>query len=263
MEMQNMGDLKSLFDYSVAKYNSIDFIDKDPISIPHRYTKKQDIEIAGFFAAIFAWGQRTTIINKASEVMQLMGNTPHDFVVHHSENDLKPLTNFVHRTFNGTDLLFFIKKLSEHYSTHDSLEDAFLINQTPSHFDMYASLTNFHHYLTDDDLCLPRTRKHIANPEKGSTCKRLLMYLRWMVRKDDTGVDFGIWNRIPMNALMIPYDLHVDRIARKYNLLDRPQKDWKTVVELTNFCRTLDPLDPAKYDYALFGLSVNSGLEED
>ena len=255
--MLETNNIKTLFDQCVVKYNHIDFIYSDPISVPHRFNKPQDIEIAGFFAAIFAWGQRATIINKANEVMHLMNEQPFDFIVHHSEEDLRPMAHFVHRTFNGTDLLYFIKKLRDHYLEFDSLEDAFLIGQSTAYFDMYQSLSNFHQYFTHNDLCLPRTRKHIANPQKGSTCKRLLMYLRWMVRKDDKGVDFGLWRRIPLHSLMIPYDLHVDKVARSLGIITRSQSDWKTVVELTDFCKTLDTNDPVQYDFALFGLGVN------
>lgn len=252
--------LKTHFDEYADLYNRTDFIINDPVSVPHCYSKKQDIEIAGFFAAIFAWGQRVTIINKAKHLMQLMDHDPYDFVVNHNDKDIRRIEGFVHRTFNETDLLYFIYKLRKHYQKFDSLEDAFLLHQRVERFDIFESLTKFHHYFTENHLCLPRTKKHIANPSKGATCKRILMYLRWMVRKDTNGVDFGIWNRIPMSSLMIPYDLHVDRVARHYHLIQRKQNDWKTVEELTGFCRLLDPSDPAKYDYALFGMSINERL---
>ncbi len=254
--MDDILAIKEKFDFYVDLYNRNKFISNDPIGIPHRFQLKQDIEIAGFFAAIFAWGQRVTIISKANELMALMGDDPYHFIINHTDKDLMHLTTFVHRTFNSTDLLFFIKKLKDHYLLFDSLEDAFLLDQG-DRFEMTTSLNNFYTYFTDDPLCLQRTKKHIANPQNGSTCKRLLMYLRWMVRKDDHNVDFGIWQRIPMSALMIPYDVHVDRIARQHSLITRTQKDWKTVVELSDICKLMDPIDPAKYDFALFGLSVN------
>ena len=254
---EDLASLKRHFDDCVQKYNRAEFITHDPVSVPHRFTKLQDIEIAGFFAAIFAWGQRATIINKANLLMDLMGNEPYSFIMNHTEADLKPLSGFVHRTFNDTDLLYFVYRLKYHYQKYNSLENAFLYPGSESHFEMTKSLSHFYEYFTADALCLHRTKKHIANPLNGSTCKRLLMFLRWMVRKDDCGVDFGIWHQIPASSLMIPYDVHVDRIARHYQLIHRPQKDWKTVEELSEFCRMLDPDDPARYDYALFGLSVN------
>jgi uncharacterized protein (TIGR02757 family) len=254
--------LKSHFDECVALYNTPDFIMNDPVSIPHRFTRKQDIEIAGFFAAVFAWGQRVTIINKANHLLHLMDNDPYDFIINHSEKDVRSLQGFVHRTFNDTDLLYFIYKLRLHYQQFSSLEDAFLLFDMGSNFDMAESLTQFHYYFTDDPHCISRTKKHIANPAKGATCKRILMFLRWMVRKDNCGVDFGIWSRIPVASLMIPYDLHVDRVVRRYQLIQRKQNDWKTVEELTGFCRLLDATDPARYDYALFGLSINESLSD-
>lgn len=246
-------DLKKFFDSKVAVYNQASFIKDDPICIPHLFTKKQDIEIAGFFASIFAWGNRTTIIQKSKELMQLMDNAPYAFCTGHKESDLKKLLAFKHRTFNTTDLLYFISFFQEHYKKHDSLEDAFVLSPEK---DPAARLHQFHNYFFSFPDAPPRTKKHIATPVKGSTCKRLNMYLRWMVRTDNTGVDFGIWNKIKPSELICPIDLHVARVAKRFQLLDRTKIDWQAGLELTSYLKTLDPKDPVKYDFALFGLGV-------
>jgi uncharacterized protein (TIGR02757 family) len=217
------------------------------------FSSKQDIEIAGFFASIFAWGNRTTIIQKSKELMQLMDNAPHAFCTGHKESDLKKLLAFKHRTFNTTDLLYFISFFQEHYKKYDSLEDAFVLSPDK---DPAARLHQFHNYFFSFPDAPPRTKKHIATPIKGSTCKRLNMYLRWMVRKDNKGVDFGIWNRIKPSELICPIDLHVARVAKRFQLLDRTKIDWQAGLELTQYLKTLDPKDPVKYDFALFGLGV-------
>ncbi|GAC1437858.1 MAG: TIGR02757 family protein [Sediminibacterium sp.] len=249
--------LKDFFDEKVARYNQPSFIKDDPICLPHAFSKKQDIEIAGFFAAVFAWGNRTTIINKAKELMQLMDNTPYDFCRNHHPPDLKRLEGFKHRTFNATDLLYFVSFLKYHYARFDSLEDAFPVQQnTGGETDMEQCLTHFHNYFFSLEDVPNRTRKHIATPFKGSSCKRLNMFLRWMVRKDKQGVDFGIWNKISPAQLICPIDLHVARVAKRFHLLNRKQTDWRAAVELTNYLRILDPKDPVKYDFALFGLGV-------
>lgn len=234
------------------EYNQPFFIQDDPISIPHLFTKKQDIEIAGFFAAIFAWGNRTTIINKSKELMQLMDMSPYDFCIHHADKDLKKLLHFKHRTFNTTDLLYFIEFFKFHYQQHKSLETAF----TKQSNTVEKMLTGFHHYFFSLKDVPARTKKHIATPEKGSTCKRLNMFLRWMVRKDDTGVDFGIWKKISPSQLICPIDLHVARVARKLGILKRKQTDWQAALELTEYLRTLDKADPVKYDFALFNMGI-------
>ncbi len=249
--------LKQFLDEKAAQYNRPAFIKDDPVCIPHSFTKKQDIEIAGFFASIFAWGNRTTIINKSKELMQLMDNRPYDFCLHHDTEALKKMSGFKHRTFNTTDLLYFIEFLKYHYSHHDSLEDAFLTQATTDEaIIMEQRLTHFHNYFFSLDQVPPRTKKHIATPYKGSTCKRLNMFLRWMVRRDKHGVDFGIWRKIKPSQLICPIDLHVARVAKRFNLLERKQIDWQAAVELTAYLRTLDPQDPVKYDFALFGLGV-------
>ena len=252
-DKSNIPSLKAFFDSKVAVYNQVSFIKDDPICIPHLFSSKQDIEIAGFFASIFAWGNRTTIIQKSKELMQLMDNAPHAFCTGHKESDLKKLLAFKHRTFNTTDLLYFISFFKEHYKKYDSLEDAFVLSPDK---DPAARLHQFHNYFFSFPDAPPRTKKHIATPIKGSTCKRLNMYLRWMVRKDNKGVDFGIWNRIKPSELICPIDLHVARVAKRFQLLDRTKIDWQAGLELTEYLKTLDLKDPVKYDFALFGLGV-------
>lgn len=256
MQQQN---LKDFFDRKVEEYNRPSFIDADPVCIPHLFTKKQDIEIAGFFAAIFAWGNRTTIINKARELLQLMEMAPHDFITNHTEADIKKLLQFKHRTFNTTDLLYFIAFLQHHYNKYNSLEDAFVKHKPVDVVFEEAvepMLIGFHNYFFSMDDMPARTRKHIATPAKNSSCKRLNMYLRWMVRNDKKGVDFGIWKKIKPSQLICPVDLHVARVAKRFNLLTRKPVDWQAAVELTQYLRKLDPADPVKYDFALFGLGV-------
>jgi uncharacterized protein (TIGR02757 family) len=251
-----MNELKDFLDRKVAEYNQPSFIEADPVCVPHRFSKKQDIEIAGFFAAIFAWGNRTIIINKSTELMQLMDNSPHDFMINHHEHDLKRFLQFRHRTFNATDLLYFIHFFRHHYKKHKSLETAFTKSMKPSDEDTGTALTGFHHYFFSLPDAPPRTKKHIATPEKNSTCKRLNMYLRWMVRKDEGGVDFGIWNKISPSQLVCPIDVHVARVAKRFNLVQRPSVDWLTALELTRALKKFDVADPAKYDFALFGLGA-------
>jgi uncharacterized protein (TIGR02757 family) len=259
MQLENQQKLKAFFDEKVARYNQPSFIASDPVCIPHLFSKKQDIEIAGFFAAIFAWGNRTTIINKSKELMQLMQMAPHDFCLNHTDHDLKKILQFKHRTFNATDLLYCIEFLKSHYSKHKSLETAFfpeIIIKSPEENIVERGLIHFHHYFFSLEDAPNRTRKHIATPDKNSGCKRLNMYLRWMVRNDKKGVDFGIWKKIKPSDLICPIDVHVARVAKRFQLLDRKQADWEAAVELTKYLRTLDEVDPVKYDYALFGLGV-------
>ncbi len=253
MKIDSKESLKDFFNSKVQQYNQVSFIKEDPICVPHAFTKKQDIEIAGFFAAVFAWGNRTTIIQKSFELMKLMDNAPHEFCTHHQEKDLKKLIHFKHRTFNATDLLYFISFLKQHYLQYDSLESAFILTKEK---EMEIRLTLFHQYFFSLEDAPARTKKHIATPFKGSSCKRLNMFLRWMVRKDKAGVDFGIWQKIKPSELICPIDLHVARVAKRFQLLDRKQMDWQAAVELTNYLKTLDPKDPVKYDFALFGLGV-------
>jgi uncharacterized protein (TIGR02757 family) len=249
-------DLKSFLDLKVDQFNQPDFIDNDPISIPHQYSKKQDIEITAFWAAILAWGQRVTIINKCEELFRCMDNTPHDFILNHSESDLKQFLNFKHRTFNATDTLYFISFLQNFYKNHESLEAAFIQGINQDDENIKNGLIHFHNEFFNLTDAPTRTRKHIATPARKSACKRLNMFLRWMVRKDDKGVDFGLWNKIQTNQLICPCDVHVDRVARKLGLISRKQTDWQTAVELTDNLKRFDPQDPVKYDFALFGLGV-------
>jgi uncharacterized protein (TIGR02757 family) len=247
-------DLKKFLDQKVKEYNRPAFIAADPISVPHRFTKKQDIEIAGLFAAVFAWGNRTTIINKTTELMLLMNNAPHEFIIHHKEKELESLLRFCHRTFNTTDLLYFISFLRFHFEQNNSLESAFL--PAGKFKDIETSLDHFHRYFFSLPEAPERTKKHIAAPFRHSSCKRLNMFLRWMVRKDDKGVDFGTWKKIRQSELICPLDLHVARVSRKMGLLTRKQTDWLAAVELTENLKQFDPTDPVKYDFALFSLGV-------
>ena len=252
-------DLKSFLDAKVEEYNQPGFIYNDPIVIPHEYSKKQDIEIAGFIAAVFAWGQRKTIINKCHEFLSLLDNDPHAFVLSYQESDLKPFLSFKHRTFNSTDALYFLHFFRWFYESHSSLEEAYtkgLGSESP----MEARLTHFFKLFFSLPDHPVRTYKHIPNPARKSACKRINMFLRWMVRKDDKGVDFGIWDAINPSLLICPCDLHVDRVARKLGLIKRKQTDWRTVIELTENLKKLDPEDPVKYDFALFGLGVEEKL---
>ncbi|MBS1596620.1 MAG: TIGR02757 family protein [Bacteroidetes bacterium] len=252
--------LKEFLDRKVIEYNRPDFISNDPVSIPHLFSKKQDIEIAGFFAAIFSWGNRTTIIQKSKELMQMMDNAPHEFCLNHNHNDLKKLTTFKHRTFNATDLLYFVQFLKYHYQKNKSLEDAFFQKKYFVQSDnlefIESALNAFYHYFFSLEDPPSRTRKHIASPQKKSTCKRLNMFLRWMVRRDNHLVDFGIWKKISPAQLVCPIDIHVSRVAKKIGFVTRKQTDWQTALELTDHLRTLDEADPVKYDFALFGLGV-------
>lgn len=275
-------ELKEFLDKKVIQYNQPGFIENDPICIPHLFTKKQDIEIMGFWSSILAWGQRVTIIKKSKELIEFMDGAPHDFIVNHEEVDLKRLENFKHRTFNYTDTLYFIQFFKQHYQQFDSLEDVFLpfkqsemreeylSDQFAENEDIgnvcYNSLLNLPHieghlnyfrsYFFSLEDFPKRTVKHISSPMKNATCKRINMFLRWMVRKDHCGVDFGIWNRIKPAQLICPCDVHVDRVARKLGMIDRKQTDWKTALELTENLRKFDAEDPVKYDFALFGLGV-------
>lgn len=249
-------DLKSFLDECVEQYNAPDFIEHDPISIPHRFSKLQDIEIMGFWSAMLAWGQRKTIINKSLELIELMDNAPYDFIVNHQEQDRKAFLNFKHRTFQPTDTLYFLEFLQHYYQKNESLEDAFARHMTVGEEHVGKALAGFHDLFFSLPDAPHRTRKHVATPVRKSSCKRLNMFLRWMVRPNDTGVDFGLWKKLKPAQLLIPLDVHVDRIARRYGLLERKQTDWKAVLELTENLRTFDAHDPVKYDFALFGLGV-------
>lgn len=246
-------DLKQLLDQKFLQYNQPAFITSDPVSIPHRYHKKEDIEISGFLAATIAWGQRKTIVDNASRLMLLMGNSPLDFILHFKETDLKPFEGFVHRTFNYSDLCTFLFALKNIYQKHGGMERLFAkgyeqggMNQAIAHFrEVFFSIPH-----------QQRSRKHVSNPLAGASAKRINMFLRWLVRKDNAGVDFGIWNSLKAHQLICPLDVHSGRVARKLGLLTRKQDDWKAAEELTASLRRFDAKDPVKYDFALFGLGV-------
>lgn len=225
-------------------------METDPIQVPHRFKKKEDIEIAGFIAATLAWGQRVTIINNANKWMKLMDESPYDFIMNHSDEDLKTFKGFVHRTFNDTDALTFISALKNIYQKFGGLEAAFLQG------DSFASrISNFKKVFFEIEH-LGRTTKHVADPLSGSSSKRLCMMLRWFVRPADGGTDFGIWKNFQTSQLHLPLDVHSGNVARKLGLLDRKQNDWKAVEELTSILRRFDAQDPCKYDYSLFGLGA-------
>jgi len=242
----------------VDEFNQPFFIETDPISIPHLFSKKQDIEIAGFFAAIFAWGNRTTIIQKTRELMQRMEMSPYEFCKHYDGKDAKRLKGFRHRTFNDDDLFYFVEFFHHHYQISETLETAFIKKASPPEATglVEAALIGFKKYFFSFEH-LKRTEKHISSPLQKSTCKRLNMFLRWMVRHDKAGVDLGIWSKkISPSQLICPIDVHVARVARKFGLLQRKQTDWQAAVELTENLRKLDAKDPVKYDFALFGLGA-------
>jgi len=249
-------EMKNFLDAKVDQYNCKNFIENDPIVIPHQFTLKQDIEIMGFWAAILAWGQRITIINKSKDLIRLMDGAPYDFIKNHQENDLKRFIGFKHRTFNDTDALYFISFLKQHFQQYDTLETAFCPSNETTNWGAEQALNEFRKNFFSLVDFPQRTVKHVSSPLQKSTCKRLNMFLRWMVRADDTGVDFGIWKRIKPAALICPCDVHVDRVARQLSLIKRKQTDWQTAVELTEQLKKFDAEDPVKYDFALFGLGV-------
>lgn len=252
--------LKAFLDECVDRFNEPGFIAQDPILIPHRFERLQDREIMGFWVATLAWGQRPTIIRNAERLIELMDGEPYDFMVHHQEQDRARFADFKHRTFQYTDTLYFLEFLQGYYRQHESLETAFTQAITPACTTMEKALIGFHEQFFSRADAPQRTRKHVATPARKSSCKRLNMFLRWMVRQDDKGVDFGDWTTIPAHLLMMPLDVHVERVARRLGLLKRKQRDWKAVVELTENLRRFDAQDPVKYDFALFGLGV---LEKD
>ena len=246
-------DLKGFLDEKVDKYNTIDFIADDPISVPHRYTSKEDIEISGLLAATIAWGNRKIIVRNGHRILDLLGDSPYDFVMSHNKYQLERFEGFVHRTFNHVDLKYFIKALKHIYETKGGIENVFKSHATKD------SLQPAIHYFKKTFFEIPhpsRTTKHISDPLNGSAAKKLNMYLRWMVRNDKRGVDFGIWQGIKSSQLSCPLDVHSGNIARKLGLLARKQNDSKAVVELDAKLRLLDKNDPVKYDFALFGLGI-------
>jgi len=253
----NKKELKEFLDSKVEQYNRPDFITSDPIQIPHLFTKKEDIEIAAFLSATIAWGNRKSIINNANKMMHLLDNSPHDFIINHQEQDLEKLETFVHRTFNGLDFITFIKSLKHIYKNHNGLEAIFAKHAQDN--SMQKAIHLFKHTFFEIEH-LQRTQKHVSDPLKNSAAKRINMFLRWMVRKDNTGVDFGIWQTISPSQLSCPLDVHSGNVARKLGLLKRKQNDGKALNELDIALRKFDKNDPVKYDFALFGLGVFEGF---
>jgi uncharacterized protein (TIGR02757 family) len=249
----NKTELKAFLDEKVNTYNNPNFIETDPIQIPHLFTLKEDIEISGFLVATIAWGNRKSIINNGNRLVELMGNSPYDFVMNFSEEQSRSLSNFVHRTFNSDDLFYFLKSLQNIYKNHGGLETLFA-----KYAEKNSMQPAIHHFkkVFFELPHPPRTQKHISDPLKNSAAKRINMFLRWMVRNDNTGVDFGIWENITPSQLSCPLDVHSGNVARKLKLLKRKQNDGKALVELDNSLRALDSKDPVKYDFALFGLGA-------
>lgn len=245
--------LRELLEQKTLLYHQPVFIEDDPISIPHLFSKREDIEIAGFLTAIISWGQRKSIIQSSRLLMKLMDDSPWHFVMNAGSGELKSLSNFVYRTFNGDDLLFLIEALRNLYQTHQSLEDAFISKTDTESMNMYDCINLFRKRMLEVPH-LPRSEKHLGHPGKGSAAKRINMFLRWMVRSSASGVDFGLWTKIKPSQLCIPLDIHVGRVARELKLLNRQQDDWKAVEELTAMLRSFDAHDPIKYDFALFGM---------
>jgi len=248
-----ISNLKNFLDEKVIQYNNPDFIESDPIRIPHMFSAKEDIEISGFLTAVISWGNRTSIIRSATKMMRAMGGSPFDFVMGHKPKDLENLEGCVHRTFNSTDLLTFIEGLKYLYQEWNGPEGIFTRFQTGD------SLQPAIHHLKKEFFSVPhlaRTRKHLPDPFTGSAAKRINMYLRWMIRKDDAGVDFGIWKNISPSKLSCPLDVHSGNVARKLGLLTRKQNDAKAVAELDRVLRGFEPEDPVRYDFALFGLGA-------
>ncbi|MDX2173332.1 MAG: TIGR02757 family protein [Bacteroidota bacterium] len=253
---KHFNEIRDFLNERYLKYNQKSFIENDPICIPHLFHKKEDIEIAGFLVATIAWGNRKSIIANGTKLMQWMDFEPHNFILHHNKKDLIPFKNFVHRTFNGNDCTFFIESLKVIYSKYDGLEAAF----NSSSLDLKERIVNFRDIFLETKH-LSRSEKHISNPLKNSSAKRLCMFLRWMVRNDNCGVDFGIWKSISPSELCLPLDVHTGNISRQLKLLTRTQNDWQAVEEITSILRTFDNNDPIKYDFALFGIGVNKELE--
>lgn len=249
--------MKDFLEAMTDRYNRPGFIENDPISIPHRFSKKEDIEIAGFLSATIAWGQRTSIIKNAMKLIEWMDHDPYRFILGFESADLKPFNNFVHRTFNGSDCIAFLNSLRQIYSMHGGPES--LITPDATAPTIKESICRFRKVFFESPH-ESRTRKHLADPAKNASAKRLNMFLRWMVRDDGRGVDFGLWKKISPQQLMCPLDVHSGGMARKLGLLQRKQNDWKAVEELTATLQKFDPEDPVKFDFALFGLGINEGF---
>jgi len=250
-------ELKEFLDLKVIEYNKPKFIESDPIQIPHQFSVKEDIEIAGFLTAIIAWGKRKMIITNANKIMDLMGNSPYDFVMNFRQSDLDKVQGSIHRTFNSIDFQFFIKSLQNIYKNHNGLETVF--SKYARKDSLQPAIHEFKKVFFEIEHPL-RTQKHISDPLKNSAAKRINMYLRWMVRNDQTGVDFGIWKNLSPSQLSCPLDVHSGNVARKLGLIQRKQNNAKALLELDTNLRKLDPIDPVKYDFALFGLGIFEGF---
>ena len=253
--MNELSEIKELLDEKYFQFNNKSFIETDPISIPHQFSKKEDIEIASLLVATIAWGQRTSIINNGNKLMRLMNDEPHDFILNFTKKDAARFEGFVHRTFNSTDCVFFLNSLKHIYTKHGGLEAAFSTDFSSKETDVKNAITNFRALFLNTEH-QSRSEKHISNPSAKSSAKRLCMFLRWMVRNDKKGVDFGIWKKMKPAELICPIDLHVARVARKLGLLQRTSTDWQAAMELTAELKVFDQQDPVKYDFALFGLGV-------
>ncbi|SMC78205.1 TIGR02757 family protein [Moheibacter sediminis] len=249
----NSNELKEFLDEKVIQYNHPNFIESDPIQIPHRFSIKEDIEIAAFFAATMAWGNRKMIINKATDLMNRMGNSPFDFVMNYSENQFDKIETFKHRTINSTDLSFYLKSLQNIYKNHRGLENSFHFKKDET--DSFHAIERFRELFLEISH-EKRSEKHLSSPANNSAAKRLNMFLRWVVRQDNQGVDFGIWKNISSSQLVCPLDIHSGNVARSLKILTRTQNDWKAVSELNLKLKEFDAEDPVKYDFALFGLGV-------
>jgi uncharacterized protein (TIGR02757 family) len=258
--LNELKNIKELLDEKYFQFNNISFIETDPISIPHQFSKKEDIEIAALLVATIAWGQRMSIINNGNKLIRLMNNEPYEFIMNFSKKDAIRFDNFVHRTFNSVDCVFFLNSLNNIYTKHGGLETAFSINFSSKETDVKNAITNFRELF----LSIPhlsRSNKHVSNPSAKSSAKRLCMFLRWMVRNDKHGVDFGIWKSINSSQLCLPLDLHTGNVSRKLGLLTRTQNDWQAVEEITAVLRAFDNKDPIKYDFSLFGLGAFEGFK--
>ena len=253
----NFLELKDFLDEKAEFYNNSDFIAEDPLQIPHRFSKKQDIEIAGFLTATISWGNRRSILNSATKMMLLMDDSPHDFILNHSQSELRSISQkTIHRTFKGEHLAEFILNLKRIYLKNESMETLFSISENEINYKY--GIERFRAEFLGESI--HRSRKHVSSPNKNSSAKRLMMFLRWMVRNDSRNVDLGIWNSLPKEYLSIPLDVHTGNISRKLGIVSRKQNDWKTVEELDVVLRKMDEKDPAKYDFALFGLGVSKDL---
>jgi uncharacterized protein (TIGR02757 family) len=257
--MNELSEVKELLDEKYFQFNNSDFIQTDPISIPHQFSKKEDIEIAAFLVATVAWGQRTSIINNGNKLMRLMNDEPHEFILNFSKKDALRFEGFVHRTFNSIDCVYFLNALKNIYVNHNGLENAFSGKLFGDEMDVKNAIVNFRELFLGTNHQI-RSEKHISNPASKSSAKRLCMFLRWMIRKDKHGVDFGIWKSMKSHQLCLPLDLHTGNVSRKLGLLTRSQNDWQAVEEITGVLRKFDKNDPIKYDFSLFGLGAFEGF---